>query len=83
MKKRHLNSAQIIPLGFLGLIIVGALLLWLPISTTSGEMPEFSTALFTSTTSVCVTGSVVVDTFSYWSGFGQAVILLLIQLGGE
>ncbi|MEE3467562.1 MAG: potassium transporter TrkG [Eubacterium sp.] len=81
-RKFHLNSAQIIPLGFLGLIIIGALLLWLPISTTSGEMPEFSTALFTSTTSVCVTGSVVVDTYSYWSGFGQAVILLLIQLGG-
>ena len=83
MKKRHhLDTAKIIPLGFLGLILFGTLMLMLPFSTTSGEMPEFSTALFTATTSVCVTGSVVVDTFSYWSRFGQEVILILIQLGG-
>lgn len=81
-KKFHLKSIQIIPLGFLALILFGSLLLMLPISTASGEVPEYSTALFTSTTCVCVTGSVVVDTFSYWSSFGQAVILLLIQAGG-
>lgn len=78
----HLKTTQIIPLGFLGLILIGSLLLMLPISTASGEVPDYSTALFTATTSVCVTGSVVVDTFSYWSHFGQAVILLLIQFGG-
>ena len=78
----HLKTTQIIPLSFLGLIMVGTFLLLLPISTASGQMPEFSTALFTSTTSVCVTGSVVVDTYSYWSLFGQNVILVLIQFGG-
>ena len=82
MRKFRLKSSQIIPLGFLGLILLGALLLMLPFSTASGESTDFSTALFTSTTSVCVTGSVVVDTYSYWSTFGQIVILGLIQLGG-
>ena len=81
-KLLRLRSAQIIPLGFLLLILFGTALLMLPISTASGTMPDFSTALFTSTTSVCVTGSVVVDTYSYWSAFGKFVILLLIQLGG-
>ena len=78
----QMKPSRIIPLGFMSLILLGALLLMLPIATTSGEVPEFSTALFTSTTSVCVTGSVVVDTYSYWSLFGHIVILLLIQLGG-
>ncbi|MBO4395984.1 MAG: potassium transporter TrkH [Eubacterium sp.] len=84
MKKRkfQLKPSQIIPLGFLGLILAGTVLLMLPISTASGEIPEFSTALFTSTSSVCVTGNVVVDTFSYWSTFGHIVILFLIQMGG-
>ncbi|MCR4605947.1 MAG: potassium transporter TrkH, partial [Eubacterium sp.] len=81
-KKFRLTSAQIIPLSFLALILAGTALLMLPISTASGEVPDFTTALFTSTTSVCVTGSVVVDTYLYWSGFGKFVILLLIQLGG-
>lgn len=82
--KKHFKFkiAQIIPLGFLGLILFGALLLMTPMATASGEGTDFSTALFTSTTSVCVTGSVVVDTYSYWSLFGQIIILILIQLGG-
>ena len=54
----------------------------LPFASVPGAKTEFSTALFTATTSVCVTGLVVVDTFSHWSFFGQAVILLLIQVGG-
>ena len=82
MHRIHLKTSQIIPLGFLGLILTGALLLMLPFATSSGHSTDFSTALFTSTTSVCVTGSVVVDTFSYWSTFGHVVILCLIQLGG-
>ena len=81
-KKLHIRSAQIIPLGFLGLIVIGTLLLLLPFATASGHGADFLTALFTATTSVCVTGLVVVDTFSYWSTFGHIVILLLIQLGG-
>ncbi len=76
------NSAQIIPLSFLGAIILGTFLLMLPASTAGSGSADPLTALFTATTSVCVTGLVVVDTFSYWSGFGKVVILLLIQLGG-
>lgn len=71
-----------IPAGFLVLIIIGALLLMLPAATVSGEETGLLTALFTSTTSVCVTGSTVVDTSTHWSLFGEIVILCLIQLGG-
>lgn len=79
---RSLRSSQIIPLGFLLLIAVGTLLLLLPVSTAGGRRTDVLTALFTATTSVCVTGLVTVDTFSHWSAFGQAIILVLIQLGG-
>ena len=65
MKRRMLSSAQIIPIGFLLLIAVGTGLLSLPFATASGQRAPLLTALFTSTTSVCVTGLVVVDTFSY------------------
>ena len=82
MKRKGLSSAQIIPIGFLLLIAVGTGLLSLPFATASGHRAPFLTALFTSTTSVCVTGLVVVDTFSYWSLFGKLVILSLIQVGG-
>lgn len=68
--------------GFAAAILVGAILLWLPISTASGEETSFLDALFTATTSICVTGLVVVPTFSHWSTFGHVVILVLIQLGG-
>lgn len=81
MKNRVLSAAQIIPLGFLALILIGTGLLCLPFATASGTGAPFLTALFTATTSVCVTGLVVVDTFSYWSLFGKIVILALIQTG--
>ncbi len=81
-KKRHLTSFQIITLGFAGVILVGALILMLPISTKSGVVTPFNEALFTSTSAVCVTGLVVQDTATYWSAFGQSVILVLIQIGG-
>lgn len=81
-KKDVISSAQIIPLGFLAMIIVGTILLFLPISTAAGEHTSLLTALFTATTSTCVTGLVVVDTFSHWSLFGKIIILILIQLGG-
>lgn len=68
--------------GFAGVIFLGAFLLMLPVSSASHETTPFSDALFTSTTSVCVTGLVVQDTGTYWSLFGQSVILLLIQIGG-
>ncbi len=69
-------------LGFASLILLGALVLTLPICTAEGIRTPFVDALFTSTTSVCVTGLVVRDTGSYWSNFGHGVILLLIQVGG-
>ncbi|MBR6801469.1 MAG: Trk family potassium uptake protein, partial [Eubacteriaceae bacterium] len=81
-KKRGLTSFQIIILGFAGVILAGALLLMLPISTKSGIVTPFNEALFTSTSAVCVTGLVVQDTATYWSVFGQSVILVLIQIGG-
>lgn len=77
-----LTYTKIIILSFLFIIILGAFLLCLPISSRSGEWTGFMDALFTSVSSTCVTGLIVVDTFTHWSGFGQAVILLLIQVGG-
>ena len=68
--------------GFAVLILIGASLLVLPVSSQTEQFTSPVTALFTSTSAVCVTGLVVVDTATYWSGFGQAVILALIQLGG-
>ena len=81
-KKRRLSSFQIIILDFACLILIGAFLLMLPISSKSRAVTPFGEALFTSTSAVCVTGLVVQDTASYWSSFGQAVILILIQIGG-
>ena len=80
--KRHLTSFQIMILGFAGVILLGALVLMLPIATVQRVWTPFHEALFTSTSAVCVTGLVVQDTGSYWSAFGQTVILLLIQIGG-
>lgn len=80
--KKHISSFQIIILGFLSVILVGTLLLMLPFSTKSGNGAPFSCALFTSTSATCVTGLVLQDTFTYWSFFGQLVILFLIQIGG-
>ena len=82
LKKRRFTSFQVITLGFAGVILMGALLLMLPISSKSGMFTPFHEALFTSTSAVCVTGLVVQDTATYWSVFGQLIILLLIQIGG-
>jgi len=75
-------SSLVLIYGFLGAILIGTILLMLPISSRTGEFTSFVDALFTSTSAVCVTGLVVVDTADYWSYFGQGVILVLIQLGG-
>ena len=77
-----LTPAKIILGGFFLIITAGALLLTLPISSKSGEMTPFIDAFFTATSATCVTGLVVHDTYTYWSVFGQSVILLLIQIGG-
>ena len=80
--RRYLTSFQLIILGFAGVILLGALLLMLPVASASGAWTPFRESLFTSTSAVCVTGLVVFDSGSYWSVFGQGVILLLIQIGG-
>ena len=81
-KNRHISSFQLISFGILSVILAGCLLLMLPWASASGQSASFSDALFTSVSAACVTGLVVHDTFSYWSFFGQAVILTLIQIGG-
>lgn len=81
-RKLKLSSAQIIMLGFAALILAGALLLMLPISSNDGTVTPFMDCLFTSTSASCVTGLVVYDTATHWSVFGQCVLLVLIQIGG-
>ena len=81
-KKLKLTSTQIMMFGFFLAILAGTVLLWLPFSTAEGETTSFLEAMFTATTSICVTGLVVVDTFSHWTLFGKIVILALIQIGG-
>ncbi|GAU79776.1 TrkH family potassium uptake protein [Fusibacter sp. 3D3] len=80
--KKGLKPAQILVLGFAGTILLGTFLLMLPISSVNGQSTSFINSIFTSTSAVCVTGLVVVDTGTYWSVFGKTVILLLIQIGG-
>lgn len=85
MKKKiriDLSTTQIIMLSFLLAILAGSFLLALPISSANGQALPYIDALFTATTSICVTGLVTVPTFSAWSLFGQIVILFLIQIGG-
>ncbi len=84
MKKisKKLSSFQIIILGFLGVILAGTLLLMLPFSSKESGSAPFSDCLFTATSATCVTGLIVHDTATYWTAFGQAVILILIQIGG-
>lgn len=77
-----ITSFQIIILGFAGVILLGALLLMLPIATQTNTVTPFNETLFTATSAVCVTGLILVDTASHWSYFGQAIILILIQIGG-
>ena len=81
-KKFSLTTTQIIMLSFLAVIFLGSLLLSLPISSADGEAVSYLDALFTATTATCVTGLVTLTTASTWSIFGQAVILVLIQVGG-
>ena len=81
-KKFSLSTTQMIMLSFLVVILVGSLLLALPISSANGEAVPYLDALFTATTAACVTGLVTLPTVTTWSVFGQAVILVLIQVGG-
>ena len=80
--KFQLSTTQIIMLSFLCVIMISSLLLSLPISSADGNAVSYIDALFTATTATCVTGLVTLPTVSTWSAFGQAVILILIQIGG-
>lgn len=82
MKKLRFSTTQIIMLNFALAVFVGSILLALPISSAGEEAVPYIDALFTATTSICVTGLVTVPTFSAWSLFGQIVIMILIQVGG-
>ncbi len=79
---RRMSRTRMIMLGFLAIILLGAVLLMLPISTKDGQETTFSGALFTSVSATCVTGLVVYDTWTHWTLFGQLVLLTEIQIGG-
>lgn len=80
--KKHLSSFQVVLYGFTLLILAGTFLLMTPAASAAHHWTSFADALFTSTSAVCVTGLVVRDTATYWSFFGQFVIICLIQIGG-
>lgn len=82
LRKFEFTTTQIIGFGFFIAIMIGSLLLSLPIASADGQATDFADAMFTATTSVCVTGLTTVSTASHWSVFGKIVILLLIQMGG-
>lgn len=82
LRKFRFTPVQIVVIGFAITIFIGALVLSLPISATSGEATSFVDCLFTATSAVCVTGLVTVDTGTHWSYFGKTIIMLLIQVGG-
>ena len=79
---KRLSATRIIASVFIGLILLGTLLLMLPVASRSGVSCGFRPALFTATSATCVTGLVLYDTFTQWSPFGQVVIICLIQIGG-
>ncbi|MBD5139037.1 MAG: hypothetical protein HDT24_06995 [Ruminococcus sp.] len=81
-KNKSVNPAATIVLSFAAIIAVGTILLIMPFSSANGSFTDPLTAVFTATTATCVTGLVLVDTGTYWSTFGQIVILLMIQIGG-
>ena len=78
----NLSPTQIIALTFAGIILLGTLLLSLPVASRSGQSAGLLNSLFTATSATCVTGLVMFDTWTQWSGFGQTVILCLIEIGG-
>ena len=81
-RKVSMSTTKLIALCFLGIILLGTGLLMLPVSSRSGEPCQFLPALFTATSATCVTGLTPFDTWTQWSGFGQVVLLCLIELGG-
>ena len=81
-RKTRLNAVQILAIGFALVILVGGTILSLPISSVNGENTNFLDAIFTSTSAVCVTGLITLDTGTHWNAFGQTIIIILIEIGG-
>lgn len=81
-RKVSMSATKLVALCFLGIILLGTGLLMLPVSSRSGEPCQFLPALFTATSATCVTGLTPFDTWTQWSGFGQVVLLCLIEIGG-
>ncbi|MBQ7128536.1 MAG: Trk family potassium uptake protein, partial [Clostridia bacterium] len=82
MKSIKLKPVQVLAIGFFSIILLGTFVLCMPVSSKTGQWTSFFNSMFTSTSATCVTGLVVKDTGSYWSLFGQTIIILLIQIGG-
>lgn len=82
IRRKSMNATRIVVGGFAAIILIGAILLTLPISSRTGEFTNFLDCLFTATSATCVTGLIPVDTWIHWTFFGQLVIIVLIQLGG-
>ena len=82
VRGKRFNATRLVAGSFAAIILLGALLLTLPVSSNSGQATDFLTCLFTATSATCVTGLILVDTAVHWSLFGQVVILVMIQLGG-
>lgn len=82
IKKTKLNAVQVLAIGFALVILLGGIILSLPISSIDGKSTNFLDAVFTSTSAVCVTGLVTVDTGTHWNNFGKVIIMLLIETGG-
>lgn len=81
-RRSRLNAVQVLAIGFALVILIGGIILSLPISSSSGEYTNLLDSLFTSTSAVCVTGLVTIDTGTYWNTFGQTIIIILIEIGG-
>jgi len=82
MKKSKLNEVQVLAIGFALVILIGGIILSLPFSSLDGNYTNFLDSLFTSTSAVCVTGLVTIDTGTHWNVFGKVIIMLLIETGG-
>lgn len=79
---RHMSAVRFIVLGYVAIVVVGALLLSLPISSATGEWTSYTDCIFTATSATCVTGLIRFDTATHWSLFGQILIITMIQIGG-
>ena len=81
-KRASINPARMISESFAAVIVIGAILLWLPISSKSGEFTPLLSCVFTAASATCVTGLILFDTYTHWNAFGQVILMMLIQIGG-